>query len=110
MGVYCIRNVVDGKVYIGSSINVHKRLREHIFELANGRHCNILLTRSVNKYGASNFKFELIEQIGDRALLPAAEQKWMEHYGSHDKAKGFNILPTAYSNSGHKATAETKKG
>ena len=28
-GIYCIKNSVDGKVYIGKSINIERRIGEH---------------------------------------------------------------------------------
>ena len=39
-GIYLLRNLSDGKVYIGKSINLEKRLKEHKLSLARGDHHN----------------------------------------------------------------------
>lgn len=59
-GIYTITNVLDGKYYVGSSITVEKRLKQHKRSLlANKHHCKHL-QRAWNKYGEQNFKFEIV--------------------------------------------------
>lgn len=59
-GIYKITNIVNNKFYIGSSINVKKRLKQHLSALVKNNHYNSILTRAYNKYGDDNFKFELL--------------------------------------------------
>lgn len=40
MGIYQIINIIDGKRYIGSSNNLHKRRLRHFWMLKNNRHTN----------------------------------------------------------------------
>lgn len=47
--VYIIRNMDTDVLYIGSSYNCYKRLREHRNDLRNKRHCNIPLQYAFNK-------------------------------------------------------------
>lgn len=61
-GVYKISNVLDNRVYIGSSINVIGRLAEHKRDLKNNCHHNIHLQRFVNKYGLDKLNFNLFEE------------------------------------------------
>ena len=36
--VYVIRNLITGKVYVGSSYNIKGRLRRHLVALRGGKH------------------------------------------------------------------------
>lgn len=92
-GIYQIRNVVNGKVYVGSSVNLVKRRHTHFNELRKGIHTNGYLQRAFNKYGETNFVFEIIEFTTDRTNILKLEQYWI------DKLKvvkrGYNISPIA---------------
>lgn len=48
-GIYQIYNPINNKRYIGSSINVERRLKEHLRNLEKNRHCNDHL-QYVEKY------------------------------------------------------------
>jgi group I intron endonuclease len=48
-GVYWILNLVNGKVYIGSSVDVENRLQNHKKDLIAGKHRNPYLQRAWNK-------------------------------------------------------------
>ena len=50
-GIYQIRNLVNGKIYVGSSVNLETRKTPHYWELENNRHNNQHLQRAYNKYG-----------------------------------------------------------
>lgn len=78
-GIYKITNIINNKIYIGSSNNVYKRKREHFSSLKNGTHCNIHLQRAYNFYGKNNFIFEVIE-VCDEANLLKTEQNYLDKY------------------------------
>lgn len=59
--IYIIQNMINGKFYLGSTINLNKRKLKHFRELRKNSHHSILLQRAVNKYGIENFKFIIIE-------------------------------------------------
>lgn len=59
-GVYTIKNIVNGKIYIGSSSDIKSRIRNHLNLLRKGKHHNVILQRSFNKHKEINFKFEII--------------------------------------------------
>ena len=59
-GVYMIKNSINGKSYIGSSISLYKRLSEHFEKLRKGIHKNPHLQSSYLKYG-DVFNFEILK-------------------------------------------------
>jgi group I intron endonuclease len=62
-GIYQILNKINGRVYIGSSKNLEKRLAQHRYELKKGIHHNKFLQNDFNKLGKdfSNVEFSVIE-------------------------------------------------
>ena len=61
-GIYMIINLINGKKYIGSSINIRHRLWGHRATLRHNKHYNNLLQRAWNKYGEENFDFSILEK------------------------------------------------
>ena len=56
-GIYCIKNLENGKIYIGKSVNIKNRWISHRNTLKNNKHDNSYLQNSWNKYGESSFVF-----------------------------------------------------
>lgn len=69
IGIYCIKNKISNKLYIGSSKNVAMRFKTHLSKLKNNKHSNPYLQNAVNKYGLNNFIFELIEETTIENLI-----------------------------------------
>ena len=63
VGIYCIKNVVTGKMYIGSSINIAGRWKQHRYQLNTNRHENHYLQHSWNKHGEGSFEFSILEVV-----------------------------------------------
>ena len=59
-GVYLIRNKTNGKVYIGSSKDIQKRITQHFRQLKQNNHHSIELQLDFNKYGIENFQIEVL--------------------------------------------------
>jgi len=90
IGIYCIKNIVNDKVYIGSSVDIEKRKREHFNDLLKNNHGNIHLQRSYNKYGIEFFEFSILEECKKKSLLER-EGFFMGHYKSLARKCGYNI-------------------
>lgn len=56
-GVYEIVNTVNGKRYIGGTVDFHRRWGLHCRQLRAGKHHSQKLQRAWNKYGEATFKF-----------------------------------------------------
>ncbi len=89
-GIYKIINLVNNKIYIGSSINISVRITSHKNTLKNNKHCNHYLQRSYNKYGKENFKFELIEYCNEEDLS-LKEEYYINKFNSNNKINGYNL-------------------
>lgn len=107
-GVYRIVNLVNGNQYYGSTTNLYRRKHRHFKGLREGNHENNHLQRAYDKYGESNFEFQILGYYPTDRLLNE-EQKLLDiHYG---KEYCYNILPTAGSpfRRGRKKTKEHRK-
>lgn len=87
-GIYKITNNVNGKVYIGQSVNIKARWKDHIHALNRGSSRCALLQRAWNKYKQENFSFEILELCSED-MLDAVEMKYIDFYDSHNN--GYNI-------------------
>lgn len=54
--VYMIQNIINNKIYVGSTVNYDKRKKAHIRSLRGGYHDNRLLQNEFDLYGEDNFK------------------------------------------------------
>src|SRR6266567_5368436 len=106
--VYKILNLINGKFYIGSSVNHFKRWEDHKTLLKYNKHRNVHLQRAWNKHGGNNFKFEIIEECNLNNILER-EQYWILETNCCDDKIGYNlsIIVTA-SQLGLKRTEEQK--
>lgn len=106
-GIYQIVNSINGKVYVGSTIQLAVRWASHRTELCKGTHRNEHLQHAWNKYGEDAFGFSVIELIEDRAQLLIREQLYLDALLA--LGCGYNISPTAGSTLGRQHKEETKR-
>lgn len=107
-GIYQIRNLINGKIYIGSAVNIKRRWYDHIYQLNKKNHSSSHLQRSWDKYGKDNFVFEILEEILDKTKLVEREQHYIDDLKSFEIKLGYNICKIAGSWLGMKHSEETK--
>lgn len=66
MGIYKITNKVNGKMYVGQSVNIEKRWYQHKNSCEKG--LDTALYRAMREYGVENFEFEVIEECLEEEL------------------------------------------
>jgi group I intron endonuclease len=88
-GIYAIKNLANGKVYVGQSVNLDKRKQNHFWALEYGNHFNSHLQKAFNKYGKNNFEFHILEET-EEGLLDVQERLWIKHYKSNRIEFGYN--------------------
>jgi len=103
-GVYLIKNILDGKVYVGSAKRLVERISNHKILLRGNRHHSTHLQHAWNKYGENVFIFGVLEVIENYSDLTIIEQKYIDKYRSADDKFGYNICPKAENNLGSKHT------
>ena len=89
-GIYKIVNKINGKIYIGSSVNMKQRWQSHKYHLRRGVHHNPYLQNSWNKYGEDSFEHVVLFEC-EKNILTIEEQKILKSYQPYDRSVIYNI-------------------
>lgn len=99
--IYAIRCKNTGRVYVGRTSNLQRRLREHFTELRkNRKDCRVgrchreisLFQMDFNKYGEENFEVYILEEDVQPAFCKEREAFWIRQYKAADPEFGYNKL------------------
>ena len=93
MGIYQIKNLDSGKIYIGRAMDLNGKINSEKFQLKNNMHMNKELQNDFNKLGEGKFAFEVLDRLQPREDphhdysldLQTLETMWLEKlqpYGS----------------------------
>ena len=63
IGVFQIRNTVNGKIFVDSSVDLDKIWNRHRTELAFGSHRNAALLKDWRQFGEAAFVFEILTEV-----------------------------------------------
>lgn len=99
-GIYCIRNIVSRRIYVGSAVNISARWIEHKKRLRLGTHHSQVFQRSWNKHGQDAFQISVLEIVDNAANLVSREQVWIDCLKAACPRTGLNRSPTAGSTLG----------
>ena len=96
-GIYRITNMVNGKVLLGSSLNLEGVLNGQRFRLDTGSHRNAALQQEWKSFGADAFVLDIVEEVkfsddphfnvGDELAL--LEEIWLEKLEPYGE-RGYN--------------------
>lgn len=96
-GIYKIENLMNHKIYYGSSTNLKKRLREHKCELRKNKHINKHLQSAWNLYGEDYFTFDIVEEFNEGEInnieLRDKETFYIQEYKTYIDSFGYNNIP-----------------
>jgi group I intron endonuclease len=94
-GIYQIKNLINGKIYIGSSVNIQVRWWTHKSRLRRGIHGNPHLQSAWNKYGEDAFEFSILEIVEKREDAVILEQDYLDmflpEYNVVQRAEATNL-------------------
>jgi len=95
MIIYCLTNNVNGKAYVGQTV---QRLSARTYD--HGRE-KTAIGAALRKYGSENFTAEVLQSCRTQAALNRAEKKWIRDldtmapngYNLHEGGKGGRLTP-----------------
>jgi len=88
--IYKITNLINGKIYIGQSVNPQGRWCRHKSDAKLGKNKKHF-ANAIRKYGVYNFIFEIIVQAKSLEDIDQAEIDCIKQYKASDKNYGYNI-------------------
>jgi len=97
IGVFAIRNLVNDKIFIGSSVNLDAIFNRIRFQLYGGAHMNKAFEEDWRRFGTGKFEFEILEELEQTledghdytADLEALEDLWLNKLQPYE-SRGYN--------------------
>lgn len=91
-GVYAIENTVNGRVYVGSSNDVERRVASHRSSLSahQGRSINPRIAADYAVHGVDAFRFAVLERTFNLEEARRLEVVWTERLEAHGPG-GYNM-------------------
>ena len=100
IGVYCLVNLINGHIYVGSSTNLSVRMRNYLNTtfLKNKRNKNMPIIQALLKYGQDNFAVLIVEYV-DLKNLAIRESHYITHLlpSRLCASRLYNVLKQGYS-------------
>jgi len=106
-GIYAWVNEVNGKMYIGQSVNFYKRIYNEMSGFRNKRNQNMIkLFYAIQKHGIENFRVIRLLECS-KEYLNKLERLLIEYYNSYKN--GYNCNIGGDGNSGHVVSKEQRE-
>lgn len=92
IGIYMITNIKNNKKYIGQSINIEKRVKEHFWKASKPKEkCyNSIFHKAIRKYSKESFSVQILEECLAEEL-DEKERYYIKKYNTQ-QPNGYNIL------------------
>lgn len=104
IGIYALRNINNGKMYIGQSRHLEKRKKMHFWMLKNNRHFNVHLQRAWNL--GDRFDFIVLEKCKSDECNEK-EIYWIAKFRAMET--GYNLCKGGEATEGYHFTEESKR-
>jgi hypothetical protein len=100
MGVFQIRNLANEKIFVSKSLDLPGSFNRHRVQLQSGSHASRALQSDWQSYGATQFAFEVLDELTPRAVSPeeikadldSLEKLWLEQLQPYGE-RGYNEPP-----------------
>lgn len=102
-GIYIFTNLVNGKIYVGETVNIKNRMKDHRI-----RKSGQVISCAIKKYGVENFKVEIYYRpsLGKEARLDLEEELILKF--DCLVPKGYNVCKRGRSGEGKPCSEEQK--
>lgn len=97
--VYKITNLVNGKIYVGSAVNLYNRYKSYKRRVLKDAPRRMVVEKAMVKYGMENFSFEILERLESKDMTITKEQIWLDILQPFDPI-GYNVNKKAESRLG----------
>lgn len=88
--IYKVRNLINGKMYIGQTTNFYERMHSHLSDAKHSR--GYALHNAIRKYGEENFNWCIIDHAYSQQELDDKEEFWIDFYKTfRDYGRGYNL-------------------
>lgn len=105
-GIYLITNKKTGQKYAGGSIDVERRIKQHINKPNN----NSYIDNAIRKYGFDNFEWKIIEELpADWEIIGEREKYWISFHNTFKDPEHYNLTEGGKGISGWTHSEETRK-
>ena len=81
IGIYSILNKVNHKIYIGQSLDIETRLKQHMSNSS-----NLDLKKDIEQFGINKFEFSILKKC-NASKLDMFEKKYIKHF----QDKGIDV-------------------
>lgn len=106
-GVYLITNLINGHMYVGGSVDIMRRFRQHKLGVDAGIHP---IDNAIKKYGVDNFSFQIITELPpDWKIISEYEKYWIKFYNTFEDPKHYNLTKGGEGKNGYIPSPETRK-
>ena len=100
MGIFRVRNLVNGRSFIGSTANLPAMLNRQRAQLSMGVHANRVLQKEWDELGSKAFEFDVLDELippdqpnyDPTADLQVLEELWLDRISPYDE-RGYNKAP-----------------
>jgi group I intron endonuclease len=97
--VYAIQHSATGKIYVGCTNDVERRIHQHITQLSNNKHPNKRMQDDFNNFGGDYFYYVLFKAYAaydafmmERIFMSLLDTRnEMKGYNTEDNSKNFSL-------------------
>lgn len=110
-GIYLVTNLINGKKYVGQSVNIKKRFQSHHlcdYKNEKGELYNTKFYQALRKYGIENFEVTVLE-LCNKENLDEKEIYYVSYYDSFKNGYNSTEGGQHWSSNIHSEEAELKR-
>lgn len=93
--IYQVLNTMNGKIYIGQTIDLVRRWDEHLRDARSVKRSNKPFYKAIIKYGENSFDLRIIQEVSSDREARDCEMYWIQYYRSnmirYGNEYGYNL-------------------